>query len=150
MLYSMTPSMMGATTMDQEEKVHENRLRRMAERRGFALVKSKRRDPLALDYDRWLIIDQRTKKVVAGEGHGGRPTMALDEVEAFLELPKIEAELRSVGRAYVESHGANHDVLQPLVREAIKAGMPAGAVALVTGVPPEDITALCHEAKGGE
>jgi hypothetical protein len=33
-----------------EQKVRENRLRRVAERRGYRLTKSRRRDPEALDY----------------------------------------------------------------------------------------------------
>jgi hypothetical protein len=37
------------------EKVRENRLRRMAERQGFRLVKSRTRDPLALTYG-WFIM----------------------------------------------------------------------------------------------
>jgi len=36
--------------MDAAEKVREARLRRMTERRGLKLVKSRRRDPLAVDY----------------------------------------------------------------------------------------------------
>src|SRR5258708_16018140 len=37
------------------EKVRENRLRRMAERQGHQLVKSRRRDPRAYDYRRdWI------------------------------------------------------------------------------------------------
>jgi hypothetical protein len=39
------------------EKVRENRLRRMAERQGLELRKSRRRDPRAKDYGRWYIVD---------------------------------------------------------------------------------------------
>lgn len=39
------------------EKVRENRLRRMAERQGLELRKSRRRDPRAMDYGRWYIVD---------------------------------------------------------------------------------------------
>jgi hypothetical protein len=66
--------------MDQDEKVRENRLRRMAERRGLALHKTRRRDPRALDFDgRWLI-DVRTDKRVLGGEHG----TTLDAIEAYL------------------------------------------------------------------
>ena len=41
--------------MDTGTKVRENRLRRMAERQGFRLVKSRRRDPLAVGYGRYRI-----------------------------------------------------------------------------------------------
>lgn len=38
------------------EKSRETRLRRMAERQGMRLVKSRRRDPRALDYGKyWLV-----------------------------------------------------------------------------------------------
>ena len=41
---------------EESDKIRENRLRRMAERQGLRLVKSRRRDPLALDYGRyWLL-----------------------------------------------------------------------------------------------
>jgi hypothetical protein len=39
------------------EKVRQNRLRRMAERQGLELRKSRRRDPRAKDYGRWYIVD---------------------------------------------------------------------------------------------
>lgn len=39
------------------QKTHETRLRRMADRQGFTLHKSRRRDPRALDYGEvWLCI----------------------------------------------------------------------------------------------
>jgi len=69
--------------MDQDEKVRENRLRRMAERQGYTLHKSRRRDPRALDFDRWMIVGENGR-VVAGADSAGRPTMSLDQVEAHL------------------------------------------------------------------
>jgi hypothetical protein len=39
------------------EKVRENWLRRMAERQGLELRKSRRRDPRAKDCGRWYIVD---------------------------------------------------------------------------------------------
>ena len=50
------------------DKTHEDRLRRMAHRQGLTLQKSRTRDPSAVDYGQWLIIDA-SKTVVAG-GHG--------------------------------------------------------------------------------
>ncbi len=62
------------------EKVRENRLRRMAERQGLALRKTRRRDPRALNYEgRWLT-DARTGERVLGGEHG----TTLDEIEAYL------------------------------------------------------------------
>src|SRR5258708_27379853 len=48
------------------EKVRENRLRRMAERQGHQLVKSRRRDPRAYDYGRDLITHPATKVILPG------------------------------------------------------------------------------------
>lgn len=128
--------------MDQSEKVRENRLRAMAKRRGRELSKSRRRDPYALDYGRWTIIERDGSE---------RTEPDLDAVEAYLrEVPRIEVELCRVGREYRESHGANRDVLGPLVHEANEAGMPLEAVAFVTELPPKDIVALNREATGGE
>ena len=54
--------------MDQDQKVRENRMRRAAERQGFVLEKSRRRDPRAIGYGpglstrtwqgRWLIASE--------------------------------------------------------------------------------------------
>lgn len=70
--------------MDQEEKVRENRLRRMAERQGVRIEKSRRRDPRAYDFDCWWIVDPLNNAIVTGAGHNGRPSLTLDEVEAWL------------------------------------------------------------------
>lgn len=66
------------------DKVRENRLRRMAERQGLALFKSRRRDPRAIDYGCWMIVDPTINAVVAGTAATGRPEMSLDDVEAWL------------------------------------------------------------------
>jgi hypothetical protein len=65
------------------EKVLENRLRRMAKRQGLALVKSRRRDPRALDYGMWMIVDPAINAIVAG-AETGRASMSLEEVETWL------------------------------------------------------------------
>ena len=43
--------------MDVEEKIRENRLRRMARRQGLELIKSRTRDPWAVDYGSYTLID---------------------------------------------------------------------------------------------
>lgn len=65
------------------EKVRENRLRRAAERQGFKLSKSRRRDPRATDYGGFMLIDVSTNGVVAG-GNPYAYSLNLDEIEAFL------------------------------------------------------------------
>lgn len=57
----------------------ENRLRRMAQRQGLALRKSKRRDPRARDYGMFWVIDPAYNTVVSPEAG-----MTLDEVETYL------------------------------------------------------------------
>jgi hypothetical protein len=59
-----------------EEKVRENRLRRVAARRGMRLVKSRRRDPYALDFGHFWLLD-RAGTVVAGDLDG----ISLDDIE---------------------------------------------------------------------
>ncbi|MGD8194832.1 hypothetical protein ACEXQB_010110 [Herbiconiux sp. P18] len=57
--------------MDINEKVLENRLRRSAARQGLRLVKSRRRDPQALTYGTYGLIDLSNNTwVVYGGGDG--------------------------------------------------------------------------------
>ena len=83
------------------DKVRENRLRRMAERQGLEIQKSRRRDPRAIGYDRWLILDPRTNTVVAGTEGTPRHGMTLDAVEAYL-----------MGDEWTFNKGALDDVLE--------------------------------------
>lgn len=69
------------------DKVRQNRLRRMAERQGLALAKSRRRDPNALDFGGFMLVDGKTNAVVAG-GDPVPYSLTLDEVEAWLTAPK--------------------------------------------------------------
>jgi hypothetical protein len=55
----------------------------MAERQGFALEKSRRRDPHALDYGCYRVVDPNTNTVVAGYVPYDY-SLSLDEVEAWL------------------------------------------------------------------
>lgn len=64
------------------EKVRENRLRRMAGRQGLQLRKSPQKDPRSIGYGRWQIYDERVGTVVAGPPHGD--SLDLDQVEKFL------------------------------------------------------------------
>jgi hypothetical protein len=66
------------------ERTREQRLRRMADRQGLKLEKSRTRDPRAIDYGGWMIVDLATNAVVAGTGALGRPHWSLDDVEAYL------------------------------------------------------------------
>jgi len=66
------------------EKVRENRLRRMAQRQGLRLEKSRRRDPRAFDYGGYMLIDDYHNFTV----YGGGPmaySASLDDIEAVLQ-----------------------------------------------------------------
>lgn len=65
------------------EKVQENRVRRLAARQGLQLLKSRRRDPLAIDFGGYMLTDAASNAVVAG----GAPlpySMSLDDAEAWV------------------------------------------------------------------
>lgn len=64
-------------------KVYENRCRRAAERQGFQLVKSRSRDPRAVDFGRYVLINNATGIVEAGE-LGSSQALTLTEVAEFL------------------------------------------------------------------
>jgi hypothetical protein len=72
--------------MKQGEKIRENRLRRMASRRGLTLRRSRRRDVRASDFGGYLLLDQRTSADAAGSPLD-RPWLSLDEVETKLNEP---------------------------------------------------------------
>jgi hypothetical protein len=63
--------------MANKEKIREIRLRNTAKRRGFELSKSRRRDPLAVDYGIWTVLDAKGKAVAK--------LPDLDAVESYLD-----------------------------------------------------------------
>jgi hypothetical protein len=67
------------------EKVRETRLRRMADRQGLCLQKSRARDPGALTYGGYQLTDLQHGGVVLGQGNLDRGYAAdLDAVEHWL------------------------------------------------------------------
>jgi hypothetical protein len=65
------------------EKIRENRLRRAAERQGLQLMKSRRRDPRAIDFGTYQLVDPATNSLAASglqSGYG----LTLDDVEREL------------------------------------------------------------------
>jgi len=80
------------------EKVHENRLRRSAERQGYALLKSRRRDPQAIDYgEMWLRWVDAANPERSDDPWVG-PFWSLEELESWLALPGDERERSASGR----------------------------------------------------
>lgn len=68
--------------MSGEDKVREARLRRVADRRGLRLVKSRRRDPCALTYGRYFVYAQDG---TIPDGYQTTRGFTLDEVEGMLK-----------------------------------------------------------------
>ena len=71
--------------MEVEEKVRENKLRRVAERRGFQIVKSRRKDPQAVDFGGYMLTDIRTNAVVLGSGAFAY-SATLEDIENYFGL----------------------------------------------------------------
>ena len=69
--------------MTREDLV-EDRVRRMAERRSMRLHRSRRRDPEAPDYGRYLLRDVSTRVPVVGTSSDGRAMWTLDDVDTYL------------------------------------------------------------------
>ena len=85
--------------MPTEDKVRENRLRRMALRQGLHLRRSRRRDRLAIDYGVYWLIDPQTNTPAADAFE------SLDEVEQAL----IEGRVRPARREPARWIGAADD-----------------------------------------
>jgi hypothetical protein len=64
-------------------KVYENQCRRAADRQGYQLVKSRSRDPRAVDFGRYMLVNNATGVVEAGE-LGSSAALTLTEVAEFL------------------------------------------------------------------
>lgn len=69
-----------------EDKVRENRLRRVAARQGYLLQKSRRRDERAVDYGGYMLVDASSNGIVLGSG-AFPYNASLDDVENFLNTP---------------------------------------------------------------
>lgn len=70
------------------DKVRENRIRRALERQGYRLSKSRRRDPRAKDFDRYVILHERTGELV-DDGMETKP-LTISEVEAWTDAEDDE------------------------------------------------------------
>ena len=66
--------------MEAKTKVRENRLRRMASRQGLRLEKSRQRDPMALDYGKYRLVNDPPGHIYVFIGQGD-----LDQIEDWLE-----------------------------------------------------------------
>jgi hypothetical protein len=71
--------------MDAKTKVRENRLRRIASRQGLRLEKSRRRDPMALDYSKYRLVSCPPGHIYVLSYIRFHWTGDLDQVEDWLE-----------------------------------------------------------------
>ena len=69
--------------MTTEDKVRENKARRTLARRGYVLVKSRRRDPHAFDFGGYIITDQYNRVVTGTDPVAF--SLTLDDVYDFIE-----------------------------------------------------------------
>jgi hypothetical protein len=80
----------------QAVKTQETRVRRMAERQGFRLKKSRRRDELAKDYGLYWVLDPDTFDALGGWPEGAPPPgfpwngLSLTETEQWLRVPPVD------------------------------------------------------------
>ena len=70
-------------TVPRDNQVRENRLRRMADRQGLRLEKSRRRDPQALTFGTYRLVDLYTNNLVLGDRERGFGC-DLDGLEKYL------------------------------------------------------------------
>jgi hypothetical protein len=80
-----------------DEKSRETRLRRMAERQGLQLVKSRRRSPRAVDHGEYYIRDLKTDALLAGDYHS---LPDLDAVERWLTTTDYYVDIDTSQRPY--------------------------------------------------
>ena len=85
-----------------DDKIRENRLRRVAQRQELRLVKSHRRDPRALGFGGYMLVDWNNN-VVFGEVDSAR-ALDLDQVEAWLNRMTPPERMTREQRAHM--HGA--------------------------------------------
>lgn len=82
----------------KEQKIRENRLRRMADRQGLRLEKSRARDPRALSYGTYRLVEVATNTLAAHGAPNGYG-LTLDEIEAALTEERADATAGQPGTA---------------------------------------------------
>ncbi len=81
-----------------DNKVLENRLRRMADRQGYRLLKSRARDPRDLTFGGYQLVNLQSGGVDFGWGNATRGYAAsLEDIEEFLTAPRKGRRSRKEG-----------------------------------------------------
>ena len=127
--------------MSEDQKVRENRLRRMAERRGYVIRKSRIRDPRGVAFGRWDVVDLSTEQQIVESG-------SLDVVEEALEAADtrsfgwVKAGLPEAQRAFpcsvchhrFDNHGARPEEKKLLVCMFPGCGCGSFRITTIAGV----------------
>jgi hypothetical protein len=72
-------------------KVRENRLRRVADRQGYRLQKSRARDPQDITFGGYQLVELESGGVAFGFGNANRGYAAsLDDIEEWLKPTNVE------------------------------------------------------------
>jgi hypothetical protein len=79
--------------MTAADRTRETRLRRMAERQGLRLERSRRRDPRAIGYGTYQLVDSASHTIAAGDTNNGYG-LTLDDVEHALTGSPMDDERR--------------------------------------------------------
>ncbi len=93
------------------EKVIENKLRRMAERQGLKLRKSRRRDERALDYGTYWLVDLQTNSVEVGGTYGASLDEVGDALFEGLSEDELSEEVRRIRSRILETETRARTVL---------------------------------------
>lgn len=96
--------------MDRAEKTREDRLRRVAERQGLRLVKSRRRDPRAIDYGTYALADDDGNWVMLASWWSSTHGHSLDDIELALDARDRRMEDPAAYAKALEE--ARHEVLR--------------------------------------
>jgi hypothetical protein len=94
----------------KDVKVRENRLRRAAERQGFKLHKSRRRDPQQWAYGGYWLTNAANGDVIRLWNTEGLPNfgVTLDVIETFLKMSRTEKWLVDPRLEVDPLHGRRH------------------------------------------
>ena len=110
------------------EKVRENRLRRMAQRQGYMLLKSRRRDPKATDYGEYTLVTH------GGLGGTGYALGSLDRVEEWLNR-QDEGDIEPSWRRDPAVRGAAFRISRPGLGETSRTKLLEAVEALAESRP---------------
>lgn len=129
-----------------DEKVRENLLRRAAARQGLRLEKSRRRDPRAVDFGAYFLIDGPSRKTSSWRSRvlvSPEQGWSLDEVEAFLTdedrpRPQTKADIAELVKLLNANASQVNERLRRLSRDRDLLGLLNELEDIFKGLRDED------------